>query len=472
MEEIDITDPELRPLSGLGDAEAWAMVESSPDGMILADQNGVMLLVNRQIEVLFGFDRGELLGREVEKLLPERFRSKHTAHRTRYRAKPVVRAMGSGLDLWATRKDGTEFPVEVSLSPLTTRQGLRVVATIRDIHKRVASEAHNYAVLHAIDRVHDGVFMFDAESLRFEYVNQGAVDQLGYSRSELLEMSPLHIKPLFTEAGFREVLETLVRGEVESQVVTTVHRRKDGFDIPVEIILEYPPPPPGPDQRRMVVALVRDVTDRLAADEAVRAKERTQGRLEDRERLARDLHDLVIQQLFASGMGLQSVHRLIKNEAAAKRVMDTVDQLDQTIAQLRASIFNLTAPLPGTPESQIGAVVSHAASQLGFEPELDIDDAAGIVAGPILDHLLPTLTEALSNVVRHASASRVSVSVRRVPTGLELHVVDNGVGFDPETPRGNGLANLAARAHELGGTVTITSAHDGSGTTLRWTAAT
>ena len=472
MEEIDITDPELRPLSGLGDAEAWAMVEASPDGMILADQHGVMLLVNRQIEVLFGFDRGELLGREVEELLPERFRAKHTAHRTRYRAKPVVRAMGSGLDLWATRKDGTEFPVEVSLSPLATREGLRVVATVRDVHKRVADDAHKYAVLHAIDRVHDGVFMFDAESLRFEYVNQGAVNQLGYSHRELLEMSPLHIKPLFTEASFREVLETLVKGEVESQVITTVHRRKDGFDIPVEIILEYPPPPPGPDQRRMVVALVRDATDRLAADEAVRAKERAQGRLEDRERLARDLHDVIIQQLFASGMGLQSVHRLIQDEAAAKRVMDTVDQLDHTIAQLRAAIFHLTAPLPGTPTSQIEAVVSRAALQLGFEPELDIDDAADIAAGPILDHLLPTLTEALSNVVRHASASRVSVSVRRVPTRLELQVVDNGVGFDPETPRGNGLANLSARAKELGGMVTITSGRAGSGTMLRWTAAT
>lgn len=472
MDEIDITDPDLRPLSGLADSEAWAMVEASPDGMILADEAGVMILVNRQIEILFGFDRGELLGRRVEELLPNRFRAAHTAHRTRYRVAPVVRAMGSDLDLWAKRKDGSEFPVEVSLSPLTTGSGLRVVATIRDINKRVASEAHTHAVLHTIDRAHDGVFMFDAETLQFGYVNHGASKQLGYTRDELLEMSPLHIKPLFTESSFRELLEPVINGELDSCVVTTTHRRKDGFDIPVEIVLEYPPPLPGSAHSRMVVALVRDITDRLAAEEAVQASARAQARLEDRERLARDLHDLVIQQLFASGMGLQSVFPLVKNKRAAKRIVETVDQLDQTIAQLRLAIFQLTVPSVETPGSQIAEIVSQAAAQLGFQPKLEIDKEAELIPGPILAQLLPSLTEALSNVARHADASAVNITVRVIEECLELQVVDDGVGFDPEAPRGSGLDNLQARAQEVGGTLAINSNVDGAGTTLRWTAAT
>jgi PAS domain S-box-containing protein len=109
----------LRPLSdiGLSDELVWGLFDAAPDGIVMIDESGRIVLVNRQVEDLFGYDRSELLGRTVEELLPEGLRQVHKAHRTRYRAEPRTRAMGSDLMLLGRRKDGAEFPVEISLSP-------------------------------------------------------------------------------------------------------------------------------------------------------------------------------------------------------------------------------------------------------------------------------------------------------------------------------------------------------------------
>ena len=481
MEEIDLTDPtariehahaerDLSPLSDAGEIAAWAMVEASPDGMLLADEHGTIAVVNTQVEDLFGFDRGELLGRAVEELLPERHRQVHTAHRTRYRARPNARPMGAGLSLLGRRKDGTEFPVEVSLSPLTTPGGLRVVATVRDITARVAADAHRHAVLHFIDAAYDGVFMFTPDTLEFQYVNKGAINQLGYSEAELLSMSPLHIKPEFTEASFRELLDPLLAGEVESHVFTTSHRRKDGRDVPVEIVLEYPPALAGPNPSRMLVALVRNITDRLEAEEAARAGVAAVELMEERERVARDLHDLVIQRLFAAGMSLQSVHGRITDRTAADRVLETVNELDDSISELRSAIFGLTSrPAKGV-RPRLGHVVDAAAARLGFSPSVTIDADLDNVDDELADELVAILTEALSNVARHADASAVEVDVSIADNLLCLTVVDDGVGLDADAPRGSGLDNIERRAERVGGSATVEANPDG-GTTLRWTAA-
>ncbi len=164
------------------EAAIHALVDAAPDGLLMADENGRILFANRQLEDLFGYERHDLLGRSVDDLLPDHLRQVHRAHRTRYRVEPRLRSMGAGLMLRGRRADGTEFPVEISLSPLPSDDGLRVVAVVRDVSERVADETAHREVREALDVTRDAVLVLDAATLQFTYVNQGASEQVGYSR--------------------------------------------------------------------------------------------------------------------------------------------------------------------------------------------------------------------------------------------------------------------------------------------------
>jgi len=118
-----------------------AVLDAAPDGMFIVDAQGQILLANRQAHAMFGFAPSELVGQRVETLLPEAFRASHAAHRNAYGRAPRARPMGSGLDLLARRKDGAEFPVEISLSPMATPDGVVVIAAVRDITERKRIEA-------------------------------------------------------------------------------------------------------------------------------------------------------------------------------------------------------------------------------------------------------------------------------------------------------------------------------------------
>ena len=118
------------------EARFEALLESAPDGMVITDQQGQIVLVNTQTEKLFGYSRSELVGKHLEILVPDRFKGVHPHHRARYAESPAARPMGSRLELRAKRKDGSEFPVEISLSPLETEQGLLISSAIRDATER------------------------------------------------------------------------------------------------------------------------------------------------------------------------------------------------------------------------------------------------------------------------------------------------------------------------------------------------
>jgi PAS domain S-box-containing protein len=113
-----------------------ALLEAAPDAMVIVDPTGAIVLVNSQAEKLFGYPRDELLGRSIDLLVPPRYRGAHAAHRSSYAREPRVRAMGTGVELHAQRKDGTEFPAEISLSPVESDEGPLVISAIRDLTER------------------------------------------------------------------------------------------------------------------------------------------------------------------------------------------------------------------------------------------------------------------------------------------------------------------------------------------------
>ena len=128
-------------LTGATELRLRAAVESSPSGILMTDARGLVVLVNREIERLFGYAREELLGKSVERLVPERFRSGHAGFRGGFMADAKVRAMGAGRDLYGLRKDGSEVPLEIGLTPVATGEGMFILASIVDISARKTAEA-------------------------------------------------------------------------------------------------------------------------------------------------------------------------------------------------------------------------------------------------------------------------------------------------------------------------------------------
>jgi signal transduction histidine kinase len=195
--------------------------------------------------------------------------------------------------------------------------------------------------------------------------------------------------------------------------------------------------------------------------------------LEDRERIAMDLHDTVIQQLFATGMSLQATARLAGDREVQLRIQQSVDDLDVTIRQIRSSIFALGAG-SRSPTSDVRAralaVVGELRDALDFEPRLGFTGAIETLLTPSLaEELLVSLREMLSNVARHAHATDTAIDIVVDGHQVVVRVADNGVGppADSAVGHGNGLPNLQKRARRLGGFFTMAPADDG-GTIVEW----
>ena len=192
-------------------------VESSPNGMLMVDERGTILLVNRQIEHLFGYERAELIGQPVEMLVPQRIRSQHAGDRDEFFAHSELRAMGKGRDLYGMRKDGQEFRLEIGLNPVRTRGGMRVLASVVDISERKRAEQTLQKERDFIDAVLETagalvvVLDRDGRILRF---NRACEQTTGYSSEEVMGR---HVWDLFMipdeVAGVKGVFERLRGGE-------------------------------------------------------------------------------------------------------------------------------------------------------------------------------------------------------------------------------------------------------------------
>nr|WP_199440699.1 GAF domain-containing sensor histidine kinase [Umezawaea beigongshangensis] len=195
---------------------------------------------------------------------------------------------------------------------------------------------------------------------------------------------------------------------------------------------------------------------------------------QERERIARDLHDVIIQRLYAAGVQLDLLGRRLGKRLLPpekERLAEAVDQLDETIAEVRATVRALRSADPAGPEhadllDSVRAEVRTAGELLGFPPDLEVHGDPADLPGDLADHARAALREALSNVVRHSGANAVSVLLRRDPSGLLLRVSDDGCGIPPDVTR-RGLRHLQERARSSGGTFTVDSSPR-TGTTLTW----
>lgn len=319
-------------------------VELAPDGVLIVDRSGRIVYANRSIRHLVG--ENELIGRNVDELVPDPVRGSHADLRAGYNAMPSQRPMGVGLELGLQRADGVVVPVEISLSP------------------------------------------FD---------------------------------------------------------------HGDSF----------------------VIVAVRDISDRLESQRRLSAAHEQLALVAERERIGRDLHDVVLQHLYGMGLSAQAIATQADPNVAVK-LEAVVDDIDRIISEVRTIVFTL-GPVGrrGALGQDLADVMAQASRVLGFTPSLRVEGPVdSVLSDEVRTEMVASMREALGNVARHAKATKATVLVEIVEDQVVMTVTDNGQGppVDQRTVRsGHGLNNLMSRAASYGGVCELLPA-EGHGAVLRWTA--
>ncbi len=292
------------------------LFESSPDAVFVTDPSGSIVRANAQAERMFGYDRQELVGQAVEILIPERFHSIHPKHRSDYARKPHTRPMGAGLDLYGRRKDGSELPVDIMLSPLTLEGEAFVLTVVRDVTRRKQAEdalRRSEARLRALFEFSPDAIVVTNPEGKISELNAQVQKFFGYERSELLGQPVEMLIPerfRTTHPGHRADYAAQPRVRMMGAGLELYGRRKDGTEFPVDIMLG----PVEASEGRVVLSVIRDLTQKKKDEEALRRSEQEKRYLEE---------ELVTTHQF---------DEIVGESSALKRVLKQVEDVATTDA--------------------------------------------------------------------------------------------------------------------------------------------
>ena len=449
--------------------QSAAILEAVPDAVVIIGAGGMIELVNTQTEMLFGYERGELIGQEVEVLVPDRYRQMHAAQRGKIASDPYTRPMEAGLQFLGRRKDGNEFPIDISLSPLDTGGGGKTLAAIRDITRRaIAEEARRKSeqlFRGLLDSAPDAMVIVDTSGI-IQVVNTQTERLFGYTRAELRDQSV----DLLLPERFRSAHVRLRMGYLSKPVARAMGgdlqlygRRKDGNQFPVDISLS----PMESESGTLVIAAVRDMTDRHEAkrklDETfdIAQRQRLFARLiaaqeEERLRIASDIHDDTIQAMTATSLRMQQLRRHLTDPGQIELLTKLEDAVRESISRLRRLMFDLRPA--SLDRSGLASAMRELLERLQEETHLTFtleNHLSSEPEGDIRTAVYRIAQEALANVKKHAAATTVNIELRSVGAGCRVRIQDDGKGFEIDgaeaKPGHLGLVSMRERAQIAGG---------------------
>jgi PAS domain S-box-containing protein len=460
------------------EARVSGIVESAMDPIVTVDEQQRILVFNAAAEHVFRWPRAAVLGEPLEKLLPERFRHVHRAHIEHFgRTGSTSRRMGGQNVLMALRADGEEFPIEASISQHSDGERRLFTVILRDITERVRAESlleRSESRLRGIlDSAMDAIITVD-ENQHVVMFNAAAETMFGCPQAEALGAPLTWFIPERFRGAHAEHVRAFGEGTIVSRRMGTLRvvtgLRRNGIEFPIDASISQV----SERDAKFYTVILRDVSARVLAEEALRrskeelhelASAAHRAREQEKSRIARELHDELGQALTALQMDVAWCRDKMApdKDGMAMRIARMEALLETTVAATRRISSDLRPLMLDDLGLQpaLEWLVESFTERTSVSCELAVGNADLELPDLQATAVFRTVQESLTNVAKHASASRVDVAIEHLDSELTVSVRDDGVGFLPEDsrkPNSYGLLGLRERAALLGGEARVTSA--------------